>query len=356
MSEIDSIIARITKKINAVYNSAADALRKQVAAFISGIRERVETIRNQIEAEEITQEAGKTALLRLFNSLSDEQIGEMTDTLYEANKTAKEDVNEALPEAYADGFNRELYGIEYDLNDDSGLIPLDAENYYDWMQEHPELFRIGEVDEQKDKDWNKNTIRNTLITAVLVGVATYKLTGYVTDTVINRNRESMQRNAEDTLYGGNDNGKQQAMTTAEEKGIQMKKEWRATLDFKTREAHRELDGVQVAIDRAFVYHGDEIRFPRDPEAPAYLRCNCRCAYRHVNPTWKKVAYRKENIKDEDGNKPIIKNMTYKEWFAEKQKQFGAEELEKQIKEMKRQQRHQYYERQKRRKKQQEKAS
>lgn len=54
------------------------------------------------------------------------------------------------------------------------------------------------------------------------------------------------------------------------------KEWLATRDTRTREAHVDLDGQVVRITEPFIVDGLPIFMPGDPSAAAHLTINCRC--------------------------------------------------------------------------------
>lgn len=50
-------------------------------------------------------------------------------------------------------------------------------------------------------------------------------------------------------------------------GIQLKKQWLATLDGKTRHEHRILDGQTVDVEESFQVDGSKLKCPGDPSAP-----------------------------------------------------------------------------------------
>ena len=59
-------------------------------------------------------------------------------------------------------------------------------------------------------------------------------------------------------------------------GINLEQEWLATLDNRTRHAHRVVDGQRVKVGEPFQVDGYDIESPGDPSAPGYLVYNCRC--------------------------------------------------------------------------------
>lgn len=66
-----------------------------------------------------------------------------------------------------------------------------------------------------------------------------------------------------------------AQQAAKAKGADVVKQWDASLDGRTRENHRKLDGQIVAVDEPFRVGGMSAMFPGDFGDPAE-DCNCRC--------------------------------------------------------------------------------
>jgi SPP1 gp7 family putative phage head morphogenesis protein len=67
-----------------------------------------------------------------------------------------------------------------------------------------------------------------------------------------------------------------AQKTAKTKGADVVKQWDASLDGKTRDTHRKLDGQIREVDEPFEMDGKKAMFPGDFGDPAE-DCNCRCA-------------------------------------------------------------------------------
>lgn len=55
-----------------------------------------------------------------------------------------------------------------------------------------------------------------------------------------------------------------------------KKEWLATKDDRTRDAHAEADGQIVGIDEPFIVGGEALQYPGDPTGSAEAVIQCRC--------------------------------------------------------------------------------
>ena len=337
----DKLIRRIQREIHGIYSDAEAGIAEAVSEYIEAVIP---------QEQEQNKEEEKS---KLITALKTAGILEIAKQLYRINKRAKDTINGGVPKAFADMMNEESFLMEQEIGEEIGLFPVDEEDVAEWLEEYPEVFEIEELDERKDERWNVQNIRNTLITGVLLKIGGDKLTDFVTRRILKRNEDSMRRNAEDTISGAGEAGREASWRNAESKGQDILKEWVATLDFKTRDAHRQLDGNRVPLDQPFMVDGEEIRFPRDPQAKAYLRCNCRCAMRKVRRGWA-MGERRENIRHPDGSggwyKPIVPGMTYQEWYEMKVQELGEVEIQRQIKEMKREQQRKYYRKKKREKK------
>ena len=96
-------------------------------------------------------------------------------------------------------------------------------------------------------------------------------------------------------------------------GIELKREWVAVIDKRTRHAHAMLDGQKAEIGKPFKVDGEEIMFPGDTSAPGYLVYNCRCSLvADVDGVDTSDAQRR--VRDPvTGKNIVVSDMTYKEW-------------------------------------------
>lgn len=66
-------------------------------------------------------------------------------------------------------------------------------------------------------------------------------------------------------------------------GLELKKEWSAALDSRTRITHVEASGQQADINGFFYVGGAQLRYPAEYGAPAEEVINCRCRLRYIVP-------------------------------------------------------------------------
>ena len=95
-------------------------------------------------------------------------------------------------------------------------------------------------------------------------------------TVTDMNGVSAIRNARTMVTGAENAGRIDMMHKAATDGVIMRKRWIATTDSRTRDWHRDLDGIEVDMDEPFQNDFGDIMFPGDPTADGANVWNCRC--------------------------------------------------------------------------------
>ncbi len=111
-------------------------------------------------------------------------------------------------------------------------------------------------------------------------------------------------------------GVHQASEQLKEKGIDIVRQWTATLDDRTRSDHQELDGQKEDKDGLFHIHGLSARYPGDFGDPAE-DINCRCAVINlVNGTSPQLRRGKDPT---TGVSDIASYSTYSAWLQKGKK-------------------------------------
>lgn len=111
-------------------------------------------------------------------------------------------------------------------------------------------------------------------------------------------------------------GTQAAFEKASKEGLVFKKVWVSTLDGRTRDKHRMLDGQKVNPDEPFKYGGMEAMYPRGWGVPE-MDINCRCTVRAEIEGMEPTSRRARN--PVTGKNEVIPNMTYEEWYESRVK-------------------------------------
>ena len=158
----------------------------------------------------------------------------------------------------------------------------------------------------KDIRWQKGQIQSVTLQSVLQGESIPNMARRIAKTMGEMNRKASVRYARTAMTSAQNGGRRDAYKRAQGLGIDLQQEWIATLDFRTRHAHRQLDGQIRDIDEPFQVDGYDIEFPGDPAAPGYLVYNCRCTTAAKVAGWDSMSGKLRS--DE-----AIEGMSYEEW-------------------------------------------
>lgn len=119
----------------------------------------------------------------------------------------------------------------------------------------------------------KNKLKLSLAEGLLLGEGIPDLAKRVDDVMDGRILSSAETIARTETLSSSNAG---TLFGYEQTGIIQKKEWLATMDGKTRDAHMTADGQTVGIDESFKVDGEGLQYPGDPSGSASNIINCRC--------------------------------------------------------------------------------
>ncbi len=307
-------LARLESRISAIYKTAAKELKTKIDDYFSAFAVQDKKYRARVDAGEMTKEKYRQWLLAQigrgarFEKLRDE----MAERYTKANETAVAYVNDITPSIYSLNRNYAAYTIEQ-VAGDVGFTLWDEQTVKRLIVEEPNLMPYypekRALKRGIDLDWGKKQITAQVTSGILQGEGIGKISARLQTNIPAMNRTSAIRTARTAVTGAQNSGRMDAYTQAEKMGIEMEREWVATLDNRTRHAHQILDGKRAPIDKPFKVDGQEIMFPGDAKAAPYLVYNCRCT---------QIAVVKEtpDAKRRAG-KSVIDNMTYQEWERKK---------------------------------------
>ena len=239
---------------------------------------------------------------------------EIDQVLLNADKAAVKIVNEGKISVFADNANYIGYGLEHDLRIDSGFTLYDESTVARLIQDDPQILPMPAPGVVKEKAFPYyNRLMSSAITqGIIQGETIPQIARRIMDKTGESSYKSAVRNARTAFTGAQNAGRIEGLHQAQSLGIDVKKKWMATLDFRTRDTHRDLDGQVRDVDEPFSVDGDEIDFPGDPKAKPALVYNCRCTLIYEYPQYPSSMERLDNITREK-----IGDMTYREWEAMK---------------------------------------
>lgn len=303
--ETEEMIREVGRKVRREYLQALTETQEKLEDYLRRFEAKDSIKRGQAERGEITQK--EYAAWRRNQILVGERWQEMADNLAEdytnASKAAMSIVRGHTPDAYAANFNYGTYQVESEGRVDTAFTLYDRQTVERLLRDEPDLLPAPRVSAPKEKRWNRQHVVSAVTQGILQGESLDKVARRL-QSVADMDFRAAMRNARTAMTGAQNAGRTAAYQRAQEMGIQVRKRWMATLDMRTRHAHRRLDGETVPMDERF---SNGLRYPGDPYGEAGEVYNCRCT---LVPDLPGVDA------EESGRASKLGGMTYDEWKQE----------------------------------------
>lgn len=321
----DKQIAKLEKAIKNIYQEAQDDLEVKINQFTSNYK-----VKEAIHLKELKE--GKISKADYDNWVKgqvfqgkqwDAKRDQIIDAIHNSNTMATKIINGAMYGVFTNNANYTAYSLEHGAGVNFGFGIYDTATVSKLLKDNPDLLPKWKINEQKDYVWNKKKVNNAITQGIIQGEKLDQISKRLSQGLAAQNENTMKTFARTAMTGAQNAGREQRFQQAKTKGIDVVKEWMATLDGVTRHSHRMLDGEQIKVAKD-PWHPTKFsngcRYPGDPQGPAHEVYNCRCTMVGDILDYPEEYERYDNI---DG-KPV-KNMTYKEWYKAK---YGEEIKEK----------------------------
>lgn len=300
--KIADLETRLLKEYEKAYKEM-DAKRKKFMASYEKQRVKME---KRYKSGEISRKEYRDWLKRKsvdvnwYRGMRDSLASDMNHV----NEMAAKMINNELPEIYSDNMNYGTFTVEKGAQIDTAFTLVDRDTVYKLSQQKKIILPNVSIHKSKDVLWNRQKFNGAIMQSILHGESVDDAAKRLRD-VIGMNYNSSVRSARTALTAAENMGRVNSYERAEELGVKLQKQWLATLDKKTRDTHRQLDGETIDVKDTF-WNG--LEYPGDPDGEPAEVYNCRCTLVSVID---KVDYSDlpRNSKLED--------MTYEEWKYER---------------------------------------
>lgn len=279
--QTDKELVKIERKLRTLYERASREAQDRVKRFMSRFTELDEIKKRQVDEGKldwdtyITWRQNKIAMGHNYQDMVDALAADMTNT----NQIAASIVNGHLPNVYANNFNYATYQIEHGTQLDTSFTLYDRQTVERLVRDNPDIIPIKpRIDIPKDRLWNKQKINGEITQGILQGDSIPNIVKRL-HKVADMNNIAAVRTARTATTAAENGGRIDSYKRAQDMGIKLRQQWLATLDGRTRDSHRALDGesIPVAKDK---WHpakfSNGCRFPGDPQGPGHEIYNCRC--------------------------------------------------------------------------------
>ena len=318
----DASIEAFRREVAETYREAQKTAEKRLTAFLKRYEKRDAEWSERVSRGEATEDEWRS--WRRSQMLAGRDYRAMLDQVSagytHANEVAMAALSGRLPEVYAENYNYGCYQVESAAGVDTSFCLQDASTVQRMLTDSGSYIPEPKVKPKKDEAWNRRMLSSQLTQGVMLGESIPKIASRVRN-VTGSNMAAAVRTARTCTTAAENAGRVDSYRRAKGMGIDLKQEWLATLDGRTRSSHRQLDGERVEVGAKF---SNGCRYPGDPEGPSWEVYNCRCT----------LIAAVDGVDYSDGKRwsRLPEGMTYEEWKAGKPAATGARPSDRTISE------------------------
>lgn len=293
----DWLIKGYENKIRKEYSKAEQEVEEKLREYLKSFKTKDEIRKEYLKKQYAKYQAGEISwneykrfqreytTWRLGQVAIGERWEEMRNILAEdltnAGMICQSMLNEYMMEAYAVNFNYGTYLVESESLVNTAFTLYDKSTMERLLRENPQLLPMmsdktkERILREKLELWNKQKLTSALTQGILQGESIPKIAKRFRNVVQMDYNQSV-RTARTAMTSAQNGGRLDSFKRADKMGIQLNKQWLATIDGRTRHLHRMLMDVSVPIDEPFKVEGYELMFPADPSGAPEMVYNCRC--------------------------------------------------------------------------------
>lgn len=315
--ETEAVLRDLEKRISKEYSQAEKEIQSKLDDYMKRFKTKDSIKRQAVENGKITDAdyrkwlTGQIAMGKRWEEMKDTIATDLTN----ASKIAKSITAEHMPDVYAINHNYGTFQVESDGKVDTSYTLYNRDTAERMFKETDFYKKPGKkiqkaINEGKQMAWDKKQIQSVMFQGIVQGESVGDIATRISKTTCDSDRKAAIRNARTITTGIENVGRTDAYKRAEDMGVDVKQQWLATLDFRTRHEHRELDGQVVALGEKFEVEGEQIEYPGDPSAADFLVYNCRCTLVPVVG-----GFERDNSIRHDSH---LGDMSYEEWKESKE--------------------------------------
>lgn len=310
----------LERRIADEFSRAQQDMQRTADEYFRDLQRRDDEMRQQVAAGKITEQQYKswrlTQLARgeRFNAMRDKMAARATL----ASEVAAAYINDTTPGIYSLNRNFAGYVIEK-YSGDIDFTLWDEQTVRRLIMEHPDLMPYypeeRAIARGIDQVWGRKVISRSVTQSIILGESIPKMANRIAGTITNMSRTSAVRAARTAVTGAENGGRLAGFEAARAKGIDVQKEWLATLDGRTRFSHRMMDGKVAKLEDKFP---NGCKYPGDPDGPPSEVYQCRCTLVSNIAGIDTTDAQRRARNAQTGKNEVISNMTYSQWAGWKQ--------------------------------------
>jgi len=316
----DKEIENLNHRLHGIYKEAEKDINRKMRDFNERYKVKEAKYAKQVEEGKITQEQ--------FDNWKKGQVfqgkqwqakkASIEQTLHNSNVIASKIVNKQAIDVLQMNLNYSSYAMEKGMGVNFGFNVYDKTTVINLIRNEPNLLPVYKPKAGLDNAWNSKKITRQITLGIIEGESLDDIANRLAKATSSQNMNSMMTHARTLMTSAQNSGRLISYKNAEKLGIDIEKEWMATLDSHTRDSHADVDGERQPLDKKF---SNGLMYPAEVGgAPAEVY-NCRCTMVSNIKKYPSVYQRRDNI----AGKPID-NMTYRQW--EKAKKIAEDMVKK----------------------------
>lgn len=270
----DKQLKKLERRLAKEYMQAYKEMHLKAKIHFAQFQASDKGMQTKVQNKVITQRQYKE--WRQREMLLGEQYNRLVDSLsvdyVNVSKIAEGLINDNLADVYSLNYNYGIYEIENATGIYTSYNLYSFETVKEIAIDEQRTFLIADTNIPKALQWNRQHINSVLLQGVLQGEPIEKIANRLRQ-VTDMNLSASIRNARTMTTSAENAGRIKSYEHAERLGVHIKKKWMATIDARTRDSHRELDGETIEEDEEF---SNGLRYPADPEGKPSEVYNCRC--------------------------------------------------------------------------------
>lgn len=274
MRETDAAVDALERRIAEEYRRASEEVAQRANDYFARFADRDAKMLDKLNANEITVKEYQQ--WRQGQMLTGARWEAMRDTLASdythANEIAMGLVNGSDIDVYALNMNYLTYDIERIMQTNTSFTLYNHDTVEMLLRDNPDLFPQARVDIPADLRWNRQHINSAITQGILQGDSIDRIARRL-QSVTDMNHRAAIRNARTLSTSAQNAGRMDAMRRASDMGIDVQKQWVATLDNVTRDSHVDVDGEIRRLSETF---SNGLDHPGSSGPPEEVY-NCRCS-------------------------------------------------------------------------------
>lgn len=305
----------IARKLKRIYRQARKEINEKLIAYTEEFAKEDARMQKLLNEDKITPaKYRRWKKAEVFRGKNWKALSrQASEILSRVNEAALSIISDEKLGVFATNANYMAYMLEQGAKMELAFAVYDEETVKQLIADEPDLMPRKWLNKRKDRAWITHQIDTAITQGIIQGESIEDTANRIAKQTGDSNEIAMLRYARTAMTSAQNAGRIETMHRAQGMGITMKKQWLATLDKRTRDSHRHLDGQIREVDEAFDSDFGKIMFPGDPDAHPGDVYNCRCTLTYVFPE-----YPEENTKRRDNETgEEIDDLTYDEWLAMK---------------------------------------